>query len=285
MLRYLSSILVAWGLRDYGIEPTVWDDPGDCAHEWHETVTQVEIGRGSWASAVNGRGDARDVEDDFYARRSTPLADCQRCGAWRGCLGLEPTPDLFVRHMVQVFREVRRVLHPSGTLWMNLGDSYITKPHGGWGSASFDPKYPKGRDRREGDGANRQDQSAAGLKPKDMVMMPARVALAMQQDGWLLRSQIPWLKANGMPQSVDDRPTSMIEYVYLFAKQESYFYDAQAVLVASSGNSHTRGDGVNPRLEHLDRIRPSIAIGIPRTKRSLKYDPSRIEAFRRRWWG
>jgi hypothetical protein len=85
------------------------------------------------------------------------------------------------------------------------------------------------------------------MKPKDLAMMPARVALALQADGWYLRQQIPWLKHNCMPESATDRPTSAVEYIYLFSKQESYYYDRETVRMAASGNGHDRGGGVNPK--------------------------------------
>ncbi len=165
---------------------------------------------------------------------------------WTGCLGLEPTPDLFIEHMVEVFRHVRRVLHPSGTLWLNLGDCYITNPHGN--GTTFDPKYACGRQREGDTRANRTNRpESIGLKPKDLAMIPARVALALQADGWYLRSQIPWVKRNGMPESCDDRPTSMVEYIFLLSKSEDCFYDREAVRIAASANSHSRGNGVNPK--------------------------------------
>lgn len=134
-----------------------------------------------------------------------------------GQIGLEPRPDAFVAKMVEVFREVRRVLRNDGTLWLNLGDSYSRDPGKG-GSG------PNGK----GDRANVRN-GAAGLKPKDIVGIPWRVALALQSDGWYLRSDIIWHKPNPMPESVTDRPTKSHEYVFLMSKSERYFYDADAI--------------------------------------------------------
>ncbi|HZP02638.1 MAG TPA: DNA methyltransferase, partial [Terriglobia bacterium] len=231
-----------WGLRDYGIEPSVWGGDRACDHEWGSQ----ERGR---------RGDILPAEISEAGRlgtyeHQTGLNDggrfCKRCEAWRGCLGLEPTPSLFVEHIVEVFRQVRRVLHPTGVLWLNMGDSYITEPHA-QASPSFDPKYQRARDRSEGISANRSHSARqSGLKSKDLVMMPARVALALQADGWYLRDQVPWVKHNGMPGSQKDRPTSMVEYVYLLSKSESYFYDVEAGRLVASG-AHDRGHGINPK--------------------------------------
>ena len=137
-----------------------------------------------------------------------------------GQLGLEPTPEAYVANMVAVFREVRRVLRKDGTVWLNLGDSYVsnasdqvpqTKSHKGSGLA----------------GPNRNGRT--GLKPKDLVGIPWRVAFALQADGWYLRSDIIWAKPNPMPESVTDRPTKAHEYLFLLTKSARYFYDAEAV--------------------------------------------------------
>ena len=137
-----------------------------------------------------------------------------------GQIGLEPTPEEYVEKMVEVFREVRRVLRDDGTLWLNLGDSY----NGSWGAGgdyapgglkAGQPKYPGRR--------------ISALKPKDLVGIPWRVAFALQADGWYLRSDIIWSKPNPLPESVTDRPTKSHEYVFLLAKQARYFYDVDAV--------------------------------------------------------
>ena len=139
-----------------------------------------------------------------------------------GQLGLEPTPFLYVEDLVTAFGEVRRVLRDDGTLWLNLGDSYTT---GGSTSArAQDPKSvsPDGA-------ALLRVGTPRGLKPKDLVGIPWRVAFALQADGWYLRSDIIWSKPNPMPESVTDRPTKAHEYVFLFSKSQRYFYDADAI--------------------------------------------------------
>ena len=146
-----------------------------------------------------------------------------------GQIGLEETPQEYVERLVTVFREVRRVLRDDGTLWLNLGDSYASQggAHGGR------------NDNQRGVGARRVhaagggDQAARtppdGLKPKDLVGIPWRVAFALQADGWYLRSDIVWAKPNPMPESVRDRPTRAHEYVFLLSKNERYFYDHEAI--------------------------------------------------------
>lgn len=135
-----------------------------------------------------------------------------------GQIGLEPSPDEYVARMVEVFREVRRCLRDDGTLWLNLGDSY---------AANRGYQVP---DSKHVDVGNAMASSVpAGLKPKDLCMIPWRVALALQADGWWLRSVIVWAKKSPMPESVTDRPTSSWEPIFLLAKSEKYYYDAEAV--------------------------------------------------------
>jgi DNA modification methylase len=149
-----------------------------------------------------------------------------------GQIGLEKTPEGYTQKMVDVFREVRRVLRDDGTLWLNLGDSYASgkgtcyNPGGGEESLGQERKaegcHPLDR-------GNKSTLSESGLKPKDLVGIPWRVAFALQSDGWYLRSDIIWSKPNPMPESVTDRPTKAHEYVFLLSKKAKYYYDADAV--------------------------------------------------------
>lgn len=137
-------------------------------------------------------------------------------------LGLEPTPDEFVRNLVAVFREVKRVLRDDGTLWLNLGDSYA---NGGCGTRD-EKRWPK-QSRNDHMPAHAKKQT--GVKTKDLIGVPWRVAFALQEDGWFLRSDIIWHKTNPMPESVCDRPTKAHEYLFLLSKFERYFYDSNAI--------------------------------------------------------
>jgi len=173
---------------------------------------------------------------------------------WLGVLGLEPTIELYVEHLVEIFKEIRRVLRKDGTVWINLGDSYA----GSWGNHHPTGKggqRPKATERfqREawGDKSFKPPMAdAPGLKPKDLCMIPARVALALQADGWWVRSQIIWAKPNPMPESVTDRPTTAHEYIFLLTKSARYFWDAEAVRENVSGTAHARQakDGSPPSL-------------------------------------
>tara|TARA_Y100000296_G_scaffold46090_1_gene52883 strand:+ start:980 stop:1960 length:981 start_codon:yes stop_codon:yes gene_type:complete len=153
-------------------------------------------------------------------------------------IGLEPTPDEYVAQLVAVFREVRRVLRDDGTLWLNIGDSYA----GSWGnqgrkqergtqrpingemlSKVHDNRYPS-----QGSNTGKIPEGS-GLKPKDLIGIPWRVAFALQADGWYLRQDIIWSKPNPMPESVTDRCTKAHEYIFLLSKSLRYYYDAEAI--------------------------------------------------------
>jgi DNA modification methylase len=141
-----------------------------------------------------------------------------------GQIGLEPTPEGYVAAIVDVFREVRRVLRDDGTCWLNLGDSYASS-----GAIDHREDNTTGRGGMIPRSEKRTAPTPPGLKPKDLIGIPWRVAFALQADGWYLRSDIIWHKPNPMPESVRDRPTKSHEYVFLLAKNERYYYDAGAI--------------------------------------------------------
>lgn len=152
-----------------------------------------------------------------------------------GQIGLEATPAAFVERLTAVFEEVRRVLAPHGTLWLNLGDSYAANISGGLGGSTLTKggtQTPHNRVQRNG----RQ----FGVKPKDLVGIPWRVAFALQDAGWWLRSDIIWAKPNPMPESVTDRPTKAHEYLFLLAAGPRYYYDADAIREADVGGDNSR---------------------------------------------
>jgi DNA modification methylase len=145
-----------------------------------------------------------------------------------GQIGLEPTGDVYISRMVEVFREVGRVLRPDGTCWLNIGDAYAgSSMSGGVGKGTIHGSQHG--DRKGVDLRMPGTKPLCGLKPKDLLMLPARLALALQADGWWLRSEIIWAKPNPMPESITDRPTSAHEKVFLLSKSRRYFYDAEAI--------------------------------------------------------
>jgi len=163
-----------------------------------------------------------------------------------GQLGQEPTLGKFLTNMVEVFDLCRELLADDGTLWLNMGDSYASSggPTGPMTGAQF-------INRQRGKAAiclqNRQAGREAGLKPKDLVGQPWRLAFALQDAGYYLRQDIVWHKPNPMPESVRDRCTKAHEYLFLLTKNEKYFYDFAAMQEPVSGGAHARGSGVNPK--------------------------------------
>jgi len=204
-----------WGLRDYGTASWTGGDPA-CDHK----------------QGRPGAGRADGVVDDRAQRNRDGVGamggDCRRCGAVRedAQIGLEPTPDAYVASMVEVFRWVRRAMKPDGTLWLNLGDSYFSKATG---SVNGHVIGLGGGLRTQREASKRPDKTPPGCKEKDMVGIPWRVAFALQNDGWYLRSDIIWAKPNPMPESVTDRPTKSHEYLFLLTKSSRYYYNADAI--------------------------------------------------------
>lgn len=166
-----------------------------------------------------------------------------------GQIGLEPTPAEYVAEMVAVFAEVRRVLKDDGTLWLNLGDSYANDWK--WGGATGG-KHAKGLHGSQVGRAKRN----TGLPPKSLMLMPARVALALQADGWILRSENIWHKPNVMPENVSDRPTKAHEMVYQFTiSPTGYYYDA-ATVSEPAVSDHPSGNGFAGRQGGSIRVGP-----------------------------
>lgn len=171
-------------------------------------------------------GDCRDVlktlpDESVHTCVTSPPYWGLRDYQVDGQIGLEKTIDEYVSEMVEVFREVRRVLRSDGTLWLNLGDSYASGGRTTWNASDN-----KGQDVLNGMPRPAQPD---GLKPKDLCGIPWRVAFALQADGWYLRQDIIWAKPNPMPESVADRCTKSHEYIFLLTKSARYFYDAEAV--------------------------------------------------------
>jgi DNA modification methylase len=196
-----------YGLRDYGTANWIGGNE-TCKHEYQMGGRNPET---SGKQLTNGG-------TNFSQYKNV----CPDCGAIRidDQIGLEDTPEIYVQKLVEIFREVKRVLKADGTLWLNLGDSYAGSGKGGQSSEkrsiNWQPKYGnKGQ--------------CYGLKPKDLIGIPWMVAFALRADGWYLRQDIIWHKPNPMPESVTDRCTKSHEYIFLMSKSSKYCYDAEAI--------------------------------------------------------
>jgi len=206
-----------WGLRDYGTEPRIWAGNTDCEHEWGDVIQRTHEGGGNSGVPKEWQRPSRAAHTGGNSGST-----CLKCGAWCGSLGLEPTPELYVQHLVEVFREVRRVLKSDGTLWLNLGDTYSAQRWTGSGKGQPMNKMRDGH-------RDINPEKATGLPDKNLVGIPWRVAFALQADGWWLRQDIIWAKPNPMPESVTDRCTKAHEYIFMLTKSARYWYDAEAV--------------------------------------------------------
>ena len=209
-----------WGLRDYGT--ATWEGgDAECDHKRDSQKPQDHYGSDGKIGRNNTNWDHRN--------ESVGLV-CPKCGACRidKGIGLEPTFQEWLDRMVEVFREVRRVLRKDGTVWLNIGDAYANTCTGGNGATGGRDKSTL-QSQMPPMGTTPTKKNLSGFKPKDPLMMPARLAIALQEDGWWVRSEIIWVKPNPMPESCMDRPSSAHEKIYLLTRSARYFYDADAV--------------------------------------------------------
>ena len=195
-----------------------------------------------------------------------------------GQLGLEATPELYVAKMVEVFREVKRVLKKDGTLWINLGDSYASTPPGNTTKGVSVKSTLHGvngvsgayRDTLAQSVQTKRNTIVGCLKPKDLVGIPWRVAFALQADGWYLRSDIIWHKPNPMPESVTDRCTKSHEYLFLLSKNERYYYDADAIAEPLETPAHAPGNKkVDASRNDADQMQKVWGLSGTRNKRTV----------------
>lgn len=177
-----------WGLRKYaGEQDLIWGGDNHCKHEW---VDDPVPGEKSGPPGPNATVGARFAQD--AVRRRKPTNTCSLCGAWRGAFGLEPTPEMYAQHTIEILRGIRRVLRKDGVVFWNIGDSYAA-------NRSYQVADTKWRDV----GNTKASRVPEGLKPKDLCLIPFRLAIAAQEDGWWVRSVIIWSKLNPMPESVN----------------------------------------------------------------------------------
>ena len=246
-----------WGLRKYtGDQERIWGGDKNCQHNWKADIRYWD-NRHASVLASEGKDEIGSRKD---ARKTERMGDfCSLCGCWRGALGLEPTPEMYCAHLVEIFREVKRVLRKDGTFFLNIADSYA----GGGRGIGYGGK----QDSNRGSWGMPSSKVPIGLKAKDLCGIPWRVAFALQEDDWFLRSAIIWRKINSMPESVNGwrweqhrvkdkatkewhdcpgckacasndglilrkgswRPTKSYEFIFMFSKSAIYYADAEAV--------------------------------------------------------
>lgn len=219
-----------WGLRAYGTNPAIWDGDPACKHDWSSqerrlhggTVTTAKVG-----SVKSGAAKTDWTTTDHF---------CNKCGAWKGELGLEPDFRMFIKHLCDIFDEVKRVLKKTGTCWVNLGDTY-----GGSGGPGGDHERMGDITAIKGKNPNRT------LTPKSLVQIPSRFAIEMTDRGWCLRNEVIWYKKNVMPQSVKDRFTVDFEKIFFFTKSKKYYFEQQfergEMTAGQSAGSNQRDTG------------------------------------------
>lgn len=157
-------------------------------------------------------------------------------------IGLEATPELFIQNLVEVFRECKRVLRDDGTLWVNISDTYNGNKKG---------NTETHKNKRVSEQNNHEKKLWDGAKPKDLIGIPWMLAFALRADGWYLRSEIIWAKANPMPESVTDRPTKAHEQIFLLSKSPKYYYDHAAIMEKSVSQDSNKRDRISTQLNKV----------------------------------
>jgi len=199
-----------YGLRDYGGVKTIFGGDPACDHNFTRKSYKTQSGGGTKKQTSN-------AGSYFFME----TAYCEKCGAWEGQLGQEPTYQEFINHLIEVFDEVKRVLKPTGTLWVNFGDSYNNTKAGGGIGKTAKVGNTKNPDVQSKGIRNRQMQD---VPKKSMMLVPERFAIRMVDSGWIMRNVIIWHKPNAMPESVRDRFTKDFEYIYFFTKSPKYYF-------------------------------------------------------------
>lgn len=181
-----------YGLRNYETVNVVWDNVTNCDHKWNYYKTKG-ISGGTKTEKLKTKG-----QENYQIVKPSENAFCEKCNAWLGELGQEPTVELFIKHLADIFDEVKRVLKPTGSFYLNISDSFM--------------------------GSNKPSQE--NIRNKSLMGIPERIMLELTNRGWILRNKIVWEK-NAVPESMNDRFTRTWEYMYFFVKEENYYFEQQ----------------------------------------------------------
>ncbi len=215
-----------YGLRNYGDEAvTIWGGDSKCKHEWIESKIKVDnlryrVGHNSTVGNHKNK--------KIYTNDEVEEASCVRCGAWKGQLGLEPTPQMYISHIVDVCMEIYRVLKDEGSFYLNIGDSYYS--HRNSVNVMKGEKY---------------------LQPKQLLGIPFRVMIELQNRGFILRNIIIWQKPNSIPNSVKDRRSTTWEPIFHFVKTDKYDFDLDTIRIPHKGT----GGGPGFRAKAIEQNR------------------------------
>lgn len=197
-----------WGLRDYKTDQVIWDTHGECDHEWEtQTVKGISGGKESSKVKIKGEENFQEVADSYFYQ-------CKKCHASKCELGREPTPQLYIKHLCDIFDAIKPAIAEWGSLYVNLGDTYYG---GGQGGGS-------GLHKKDRDYVHVPNARNSAFPSKSLVGIPFMFALEMISRGWLLRNTIIWHKPNPMPTSARDRFTVDFEYIFFFTKRKDYYY-------------------------------------------------------------
>jgi len=239
-----------YGLRNYGeAAETIWGGDKKCKHEWMTKLRKVHSGTNAGEKQLTNRG---SFHNDFITKDNF----CVKCGAWKGQLGLEPSWRMYIEHLVEVCGEIRRVLKKTGSMYINIGDTYAGS-HQGYGQ-----KKPSktgfqfiGKGYYAASIMKPPQSKTTDYKPKCLMGIPWRLAFALIEDSWILRNEIIWHKPNAMPSSVKDRLTVTHEKIFHFVKQRKYYYNLDAIREPHKSSTIKR---IEFTLKHPERERGGL---------------------------
>jgi site-specific DNA-methyltransferase (cytosine-N4-specific) len=226
-----------YGLRDYGDDvESIWGGEDDCKHDWGTVTKKPRGGNNTEENPPDVGGNEHTQETRLRGGDGIESNYCSKCGAWKGQLGLEPSPIQFVRNITEICNEIYRVLKPEGSFYLNLGDTYaggggISGVPDDWDSASTQDreKYPDSVPARD-----------VEFPDKCKMLIPHRTAISLMDNGWILRNDIVWNKPNPMPESVTDRRCTSFEFVFHFVKSKDYYFDMDSVRQPYAESSKSR---------------------------------------------